>query len=155
VLAVLAAACWFAARSARRALPPTAPAATSVGDSGPNPQTLTAVTKVLPYLTVVIAAFAPLAGAIYLITSTGWSAAERHVFAARAAARTAAARTAAARTAASEPETTRISAGRQALNRPKADRTGTGQPTRTTPATDSVERARPGRNGSKGRAGSA
>ena len=30
-----------------------------------------------------IAAFAPLAGAIYLVTSTGWSAAERLVFAAR------------------------------------------------------------------------
>jgi hypothetical protein len=32
---------------------------------------------------VVIAAFAPLAGVIYLVTSTGWSAAERLVFAAR------------------------------------------------------------------------
>jgi hypothetical protein len=32
----------------------------------------------------VIAAFAPLAGVIYLVTSTGWSAAERLVFAARA-----------------------------------------------------------------------
>ena len=30
-----------------------------------------------------IAAFAPLAGVIYLVTSTGWSAAERLVFAAR------------------------------------------------------------------------
>jgi len=36
-----------------------------------------------PYLTVLIAAFAPLAGVIYLVTSTGWSAAERLVFAAR------------------------------------------------------------------------
>ena len=33
---------------------------------------------------MVIAAFAPLAGVIYLVTSTGWSAAERLVFAARA-----------------------------------------------------------------------
>jgi hypothetical protein len=32
---------------------------------------------------VLIAAFAPLAGVIYLVTSTGWSAAERLVFAAR------------------------------------------------------------------------
>ena len=32
---------------------------------------------------MVIAAFAPLAGVIYLVTSTGWSAAERLVFAAK------------------------------------------------------------------------
>jgi YidC/Oxa1 family membrane protein insertase len=92
VLAVLAAACWLAARSARRALPstalPTVPPTTVAGRpvaAGPasTPQALTAVTKVLPYLTVLIAAFAPLAGAIYLVTSTGWSAAERLVFAAR------------------------------------------------------------------------
>jgi len=80
VLAVLAAACWLAARSARRALPPIASASPAVGGS---PQALTAVTKVLPYITVLIAAFVPLAGAIYLVTSTGWSAAERLVFAAR------------------------------------------------------------------------
>ena len=36
-----------------------------------------ALIKVLPYLTVVIAAFAPLAAGIYLITSTAWSLAER------------------------------------------------------------------------------
>jgi YidC/Oxa1 family membrane protein insertase len=93
VLALLAAACWLAARSARRALPPTAlpptalppTAAGSPAAAGPasTPQALTAVTKVLPYLTVLIAAFAPLAGAIYLVTSTGWSAAERLVFTAR------------------------------------------------------------------------
>ena len=35
---------------------------------------------VLPYLTVVIAAFAPLAAAIYLVTSTAWSLAERMFF---------------------------------------------------------------------------
>ncbi len=85
VLAVLAAACWLAARSARRALPQTALATWRRAARASSPQALTAVTKVLPYLTVVIAAFAPLAGAIYLITSTGWSAAERHVFAARTA----------------------------------------------------------------------
>jgi YidC/Oxa1 family membrane protein insertase len=88
VLAVLAAACWLAARSARRALPPTAlpptrAAGQAAGGTASTPQALTAVTKVLPYLTVLIAAFAPLAGAIYLVTSTGWSAAERLVFAAR------------------------------------------------------------------------
>jgi YidC/Oxa1 family membrane protein insertase len=42
----------------------------------------------LPYLTVGIAAFAPLAAVIYLITSTTWSAAERLLFVARARSRT-------------------------------------------------------------------
>ena len=101
VLAVLAAACWLAARSARRVLPPTALPQTALpqtalpqtalpqtalatpGGAVSSPPALTALTKVLPYITVLIAAFAPLAGAIYLITSTGWSAAERLVFAAR------------------------------------------------------------------------
>jgi YidC/Oxa1 family membrane protein insertase len=36
--------------------------------------------KVLPYLTVVIAAFAPLAAGIYLLTSLAWSLAERMLF---------------------------------------------------------------------------
>jgi len=41
------------------------------------------LTHVLPYLTVVIAAFAPLAAVIYLITSTAWSAGERLLFTTR------------------------------------------------------------------------
>jgi YidC/Oxa1 family membrane protein insertase len=108
VLAVLTAACWSVARVARRALPQPAAAGPASagqasagrasagrasagrGSAGPAPaavpgaQALTAFGKVAPYLTVVIAAFAPLAGVIYLVTSTGWSAAERLVFAARA-----------------------------------------------------------------------
>jgi YidC/Oxa1 family membrane protein insertase len=36
--------------------------------------------RVLPYLTVVIAAFAPLAAGIYLLTSLAWSLAERMLF---------------------------------------------------------------------------
>jgi YidC/Oxa1 family membrane protein insertase len=98
VLAVLAAACWFVARVARRALPQPAaagPASTGRATTGratagpapaavPGAQALTAFGKIAPYITVVIAAFAPLAGVIYLVTSTGWSAAERLVFAARA-----------------------------------------------------------------------
>jgi YidC/Oxa1 family membrane protein insertase len=39
-----------------------------------------ALVKVLPYLTVVIAAFAPLAAGIYLIVSTGWSLVERRLY---------------------------------------------------------------------------
>jgi YidC/Oxa1 family membrane protein insertase len=42
------------------------------------------LTKVLPYLTVVIAAFAPLAAAIYLTTSAAWGVGEREVFRRRA-----------------------------------------------------------------------
>jgi YidC/Oxa1 family membrane protein insertase len=99
VLAVLATACWYAARVARRALPQPAlaspvhasPARVGAARAGsapveavPGSQALTTVTKIAPYLTVAIAAFAPLAGVIYLVTSTGWSAAERLVFAARA-----------------------------------------------------------------------
>jgi YidC/Oxa1 family membrane protein insertase len=89
VLAVLASACWYAARVARRALPQPALAPASASASAkpspavPGSGALTAFGKVAPYLTVVIAAFAPLAGVIYLVTSTGWSAAERLVFAAR------------------------------------------------------------------------
>lgn len=41
--------------------------------------------QVLPYVTVVIAAFAPLAAAIYLLTSVTWSFAERRLFLRRAA----------------------------------------------------------------------
>jgi YidC/Oxa1 family membrane protein insertase len=85
VLAVLAAACWYAARAARRAVPQPAPAGAGRGpaDTVPGSRALLTVGKIAPYLTVLIAAFAPLAGVIYLVTSTGWSAAERLVFAAR------------------------------------------------------------------------
>ena len=36
--------------------------------------------RALPYLTVVIAAFAPLAAGIYLVTSLAWSLAERGLY---------------------------------------------------------------------------
>jgi YidC/Oxa1 family membrane protein insertase len=93
VLAVLAAACWFVARAARQALPQPALTSPAPGRAArgaaapgavPGSQALTAFGKIAPYITVVIAAFAPLAGVVYLVTSTGWSAAERLVFAARA-----------------------------------------------------------------------
>ena len=131
VLAVLAAACWVAARTARRALPQTAAAASPAGGGAPSPQALTAVTKVLPYLTVVIAAFAPLAGAIYLITSTGWSAAERHVFAARSA-----------RSVANQPDANAVGTGRQARDRRGSGAAGPGRPTHSRPATRATK---PGR----------
>jgi len=90
VLALLAAVCWLSVRVARR-MPVPAPATpagtkqagTKQAGTGPAatlPAGTGAVLKVLPYLTVVIAAFAPLAAAVYLVVSTGWSVAERWLF---------------------------------------------------------------------------
>jgi len=68
VFAVLGVLCWLLARRGRAMAPAQLP-----GAGG-------ALGRVLPYLTVVIAAFAPLAAGIYLVTSTGWSALERQLF---------------------------------------------------------------------------
>ena len=76
VLAVLAVVCWLSLRVARWMTAATAPAAAGPGTSG----VAGLLGKVLPFLTVVIAAFAPLAAAVYLVASTGWSVAERWVF---------------------------------------------------------------------------
>jgi YidC/Oxa1 family membrane protein insertase len=43
------------------------------------------LTRVLPYVTVVIAAFAPLAAAVYLLTTVAWTLAERRLFLRRTA----------------------------------------------------------------------
>lgn len=95
VFAVLAVVCWLSARLARR-MTAAAPAAASPaaaktrgsakeqGDSGSG--AVGALTKVLPYITVVFAAFAPLAAGIYLTTSAAWSVAERELFRRRAVA---------------------------------------------------------------------
>ncbi len=69
LFALLAGLCWLSARLAR--LMTAQPAAPS--GSG-------ALIRLLPYLTVVIAAFAPLAAGIYLLVSTAWSLAERRLF---------------------------------------------------------------------------
>lgn len=71
IFALLAVLCWLLARTARSvlAVPGQSPAGTGV------------VGAVLPYLTVVIAAFAPLAAGVYLLASTGWSIFERRLFA--------------------------------------------------------------------------
>jgi YidC/Oxa1 family membrane protein insertase len=161
VLALLAAACWLAARSARRVLPQTGPASLAPGGAASSPQALTAVTKVLPYLTVVIAMFAPLAGAIYLVTSTGWSAAERLVFAARTGgpaetqAETDAARAGrpagkrpeiaaggAGRAAGSRPETGAARAGQSAGNRPETHAGGAGRAAGNQPETNAASTGR-------------
>jgi YidC/Oxa1 family membrane protein insertase len=67
VFALLAGLCWLSSRLGRLMSAQAQPG------SG-------ALVKVLPYLTVVIAAFAPLAAGIYLLTSMGWSLAERTFF---------------------------------------------------------------------------
>ena len=74
LFALLAGLCWLSARfgrlmTARAAGAQPAPA------GGPG-----LLVRVLPYLTVVIAAFAPLAAGIYLLTSLAWSLAERMLF---------------------------------------------------------------------------
>lgn len=100
VFAVLAAVCWFSARLARRmtaaspatAKPATAKAASPTTAKAQGPAETGAagggavgvLTKILPYVTVVIAAFAPLAAAIYLTTSAAWGIGEREVFRRRA-----------------------------------------------------------------------
>jgi YidC/Oxa1 family membrane protein insertase len=89
VLAVLAALCWLSARLARRTAPAAAtPAAgVPVARTRPDPAEVLAnskaaglLTQVLPYVTVAIAAFAPLAAAIYLVTTVAWTLAERRYF---------------------------------------------------------------------------
>ena len=70
VFALLAGLCWLSVRLSRLM---TAQPAGSAAPGG-------ALIRVLPYLTVVIAAFVPLAAGIYLLTSTGWALAERSFF---------------------------------------------------------------------------
>lgn len=80
VFAILAVICWLSVRMARRMSAVVSPQA--AGSSGVRQVggTLSLPGKVLPYVTVVIAAFAPLAAAVYLVVSTGWSVAERWLF---------------------------------------------------------------------------
>jgi len=72
VLALLAVLCWLSTRLAQRMAPRPQTAQPHPGTGG--------LMKVLSYLTVVFAAFAPLAAGIYLLTSMGWSLAERRLY---------------------------------------------------------------------------
>jgi YidC/Oxa1 family membrane protein insertase len=93
VFAILAALCWLSARLARRTVPAAAASAAGrPGRTSPDPAEAFAnsraaglLTRVLPYVTVVFAAFAPLAAAIYLLTTVAWSLAERRFFLRRSA----------------------------------------------------------------------
>jgi YidC/Oxa1 family membrane protein insertase len=82
LFALLAGLCWLSARLGRlmtaqatgaKPVPGTAAAATAAGSPG-------LLVRALPYLTVVIAAFAPLAAGIYLLTTLAWSLAERMLY---------------------------------------------------------------------------
>jgi YidC/Oxa1 family membrane protein insertase len=75
VFALLAGLCWLSSRLGALMVAGAPGAAAGTG----------ALTKVLPYLTVVIAAFAPLATGIYLLTSLTWSLGERRFFVRRSA----------------------------------------------------------------------
>ena len=76
VFVLLAGLCWLSARLGR--LMTTRAAGTQPALAGAGSPGL--LVRVLPYLTVVIAAFAPLAAGIYLLTSLAWSLAERMLF---------------------------------------------------------------------------
>ncbi len=73
VFALLALGCWLSARLARSMVPTAESANGSLSGIG-------LLGRVLPYLSVVIAAFAPLAAGVYIVTSIGWSLAERRLF---------------------------------------------------------------------------
>src|SRR5215472_3656576 len=109
VFALLAGLCWLSARIGRRLMARAAGA--EPGPAGAGSPGLLA--RVLPYLTVVIAAFAPLAAGIYLLTSLAWSLAERVFFATRSA------YGAAGPAASRAPASGRAAAGRSGRGRPR------------------------------------
>jgi YidC/Oxa1 family membrane protein insertase len=105
LLGLIAVVAWLSARAARRAAVPgtgTQPGKTAIpgtgtqpgktaqpgkaaqrggtaqpGKAAPSAAVPAWLTRVLPYITVVIAAFVPLAAGIYLLTTTAWTTAER------------------------------------------------------------------------------
>ena len=74
LFALLAGLCWLSARLGRLMT------AQATGATAGSPGLLV---RALPYLTVVIAAFAPLAAGIYLLTTLAWSLAERMLYSRR------------------------------------------------------------------------
>jgi YidC/Oxa1 family membrane protein insertase len=74
VFALLAVLCWLSVRLSKLMTAPAAPAA------GASAAGVGVLVRVLPFVTVVIAAFIPLAAGIYLLASTGWALAERAFF---------------------------------------------------------------------------
>jgi YidC/Oxa1 family membrane protein insertase len=85
LFALLALVSWAAVRLARRF---TAAAGAAGTPAAARPGgAVGGLTRVLPYLTIVIAAFVPLAAGLYLLTTTAWTAAERTVLMRRIQAR--------------------------------------------------------------------
>ncbi|HEY7881586.1 MAG TPA: membrane protein insertase YidC [Streptosporangiaceae bacterium] len=88
LFALLAALCWLSARLGRLMTAQatgTAPAPGAAAGAGAAGAPAAAgrpglLVRALPYLTVVIAAFAPLAAGIYLLTTLAWSLAERMLY---------------------------------------------------------------------------
>jgi YidC/Oxa1 family membrane protein insertase len=89
VFALLAGLVWLSVRlgqqmTAQATAVPAAPGKPAKATSGAAAQAAPvpggALVKLLPYLTVVIAAFAPLAAGIYLLVSTGWALVERRLY---------------------------------------------------------------------------
>ena len=90
LFALLTLASWAAVRLARRFTAAAgAPGAAAAGvPAAARPGgAVGGLTRVLPYLTIVIAAFVPLAAGLYLLTTTAWTAAERTVLMRRIQAR--------------------------------------------------------------------
>lgn len=78
LFALLAAVSFVTARAARAISPATAPATSATRAAGTGQSaTLGALGRILPYSTVIIAAFVPLAAGVYLLATTSWTAAER------------------------------------------------------------------------------
>lgn len=100
VFAVLTVLCWLSARLAKRVVPANAAgtadahvasgqrhsgagssaAAHHPGAAPADGKAAGLLTRVLPYVTVVFAAFVPLAADIYLLTTVAWTLAERRLF---------------------------------------------------------------------------
>jgi YidC/Oxa1 family membrane protein insertase len=82
LFALLAVVTWVAARMSRNAAARQAALAAAPGQPGQQAQPGGAIgmlLRVIPYVTVAIAAVVPLAAGLYLLTTTAWAAAERAV----------------------------------------------------------------------------
>jgi YidC/Oxa1 family membrane protein insertase len=82
---LLAGICWVSARTARRLGAPAATAGLpgargSSGSPAAADRAQLALARVLPFVTVAVAAFVPLAAGLYLATSAAWTLAERAAF---------------------------------------------------------------------------
>lgn len=86
MLAVLAGLCWLSAGIARRMAVATAGAQAVAPAAAPAAGGYKLISTVLPYATVVFAAFLPLAAGLYLVTTVAWSTAERWLYTRRATA---------------------------------------------------------------------